>query len=114
MGRVGFFTTREQSVAWSLLVALAAVGGCDDGGSENLDELDCVAAGACLPDPPQSTMSVPVCGPSQDRDRDQAAFSGLTASSWWTEGTCTSGAMLPPTCQRLALKADGSYAWTAF
>jgi hypothetical protein len=53
-----------------------------------------------------------VCGPSGSADVDRAVFQALTSVDW-ANSACASTAPLAPTCHRLELRADGSYAWTA-
>jgi len=55
----------------------------------------------------------PVCGPGEDETTDDDVFARLTATSWYDEVACNSGDPLPPTCNRLRLSADGTFAWTA-
>ena len=71
-----------------------------------------IVLGPACYEPPSETH--PVCGPSDDPALvDALVFAELTATSWYQEGACNDPAPLPPTCNRLELRADGTFAWTA-
>lgn len=53
------------------------------------------------------------CGPSADSAIDAKIFGQLTAYQWYSQAACENGGPLPPTCERLALKADGGFTWSA-
>ncbi len=63
-------------------------------------------------DAPVEELARTVCGGPSTHD-ELTLFGQLTALSWWASGPCTDGGGLPPTCNRLELRRDGSYAWTA-